>query len=146
MHILVNNAGVMDTLQGTTAQGWETQFVTNHLGHFALTTGLHDALAVGGDARVVVVSSSGHAASPVVFDDLFFDRRPYDPGLAHGQSKTANALFAVELTRRWAADGITANSLTPGGIWTPLQRHWSPSSGPPPRSRRVRPNGPARSP
>ena len=126
LHILVNNAGVMDTPQGTTAQGWETQFGTNHLGHFALATGLHGALAAAGDARVVAVSSSGHAASPVVFDDLFFERRPYDPGLAYGQSKTANVLFAVEATRRWAADGITANALMPGGIWTPLQRHWSP--------------------
>lgn len=126
LHVLVHNAGVMDTPRGTTAQGWETQLGTNHLGHFALATGLHDALAAAGDARVVVVSSSGHAASPVVFDDLFFERRPYDPGLAYGQSKTANVLFAVELTRRWAADGITANALMPGGIWTPLQRHWSP--------------------
>jgi NAD(P)-dependent dehydrogenase (short-subunit alcohol dehydrogenase family) len=126
LHILVNNAGVMDTPRGTTAQGWETQFGTNHLGHFALATGLHGALAAAGDARVVAVSSSGHAASPVVFDDLFFARRPYDPGLAYGQSKTANVLFAVEATRRWAADGVTANALMPGGIWTPLQRHWSP--------------------
>jgi NAD(P)-dependent dehydrogenase (short-subunit alcohol dehydrogenase family) len=125
LHILVNNAGVMDTPQGTTAQGWETQFGTNHLGHFALTTGLHEALAAAGDARVVSVSSSGHAASPVVFDDLFFERRKYTPGLAYGQSKTANVLFAVELTRRWAADGVTANALMPGGVWTPLQRHWS---------------------
>lgn len=125
LDILVNNAGVMDTPQGTTAQGWETQFGVNHLGHFALATGLHEALAASGDARVVSVSSSGHAASPVVFDDLFFERREYEPGLAYGQSKTANVLFAVELTRRWAADGITANALTPGGVWTPLQRHWS---------------------
>lgn len=125
LHILVNNAGVMDTPQGRTAQGWETQLGTNHLGHFALTTGLHGALAAAGDARVVSVSSSGHATSPVVFDDLFFERRAYTPGLAYGQSKTANALFAVELTRRWAGDGITANALMPGGIWTPLQRHWS---------------------
>ena len=125
LHVLVNNAGVMDTPRGTTAQGWETQFGTNHLGHFALTTGLHAALAAAGDARVVSVSSSAHAASPVVFDDLFFERRPYTPGLAYGQCKTANVLFAVELTRRWAADGVTANALMPGGIWTPLQRHWS---------------------
>ncbi len=125
LHVLVNNAGVMDTPRGTTAQGWETQFGTNHLGHFALTTGLHEALAAAGDARVVSVSSSGHAASPVVFEDLFFERREYTPGLAYGQSKTANSLFAVELTRRWAGDGITANALMPGGIWTPLQRHWS---------------------
>ncbi len=125
LHVLVNNAGVMDTPRGRTAQGWETQFGTNHLGHFALTTGLHGALAEAGDARVVVVSSSGHAASPVVFDDLFFERRGYEPGLAYGQSKTANVLFAVEATRRWAQDGINANALMPGGIWTPLQRHWS---------------------
>lgn len=125
LHVLINNAGVMDTPRGTTAQGWETQFGTNHLGHFALTLGLHDALAAGGDARIVSVSSSGHALSPIVFEDLFFERRPYDPGLAYGQSKTANVLFAVEATRRWADEGITANALMPGGIWTPLQRHWS---------------------
>jgi NAD(P)-dependent dehydrogenase (short-subunit alcohol dehydrogenase family) len=115
----------MDTPLGTTAQGFELQFGTNHLGHFALTTGLHGALASTGDARVVVVSSSAHANSPVVFDDLFFERREYTPGLGYGQSKTANSLFAVEATRRWAGDGITANALMPGGIWTPLQRHWS---------------------
>ena len=125
LHILINNAGVMDTPRGETAQGWEAQFGTNHLGHFALTTGLHEALAAAGDARVVAVSSSGHAASPVHFEDLFFQRRPYDPELAYGQSKTAVVLFAVEATRRWAADGIVANALTPGGVWTPLQRHWS---------------------
>ncbi len=125
LHVLVNNAGVMDTPHLTTAQGFELQLGTNHLGHFALATGLHEALVSAGDARVVVVSSSGHAASPVVFDDLFFERRPYDPGLAYGQSKTANVLFAVEATRRWSGDGITANALMPGGIWTPLQRHWS---------------------
>ncbi|WP_380163744.1 SDR family NAD(P)-dependent oxidoreductase [Jannaschia sp. R86511] len=125
LHVLINNAGVMDTPHLRTAQGFELQLGTNHLGHFALATGLHDALAAAGDARVVVVSSSGHAASPVVFDDLFFERRAYDPGLAYGQSKTANVLFAVEATRRWSGDGITANALMPGGIWTPLQRHWS---------------------
>lgn len=59
------------------------------------------------------------------FEDLFFEKREYEPGLAYGQSKTAVVLFAVEATRRWAADGITANALTPGGVWTPLQRHWS---------------------
>ncbi|MDQ8043324.1 MAG: SDR family NAD(P)-dependent oxidoreductase [Patulibacter sp.] len=125
LHILVNNAGVMDTPFGHTKQGFELQFGTNHLGHFALATGLHSALAAAGDARIVSVASSGHANSPVVFDDLFFERREYTPGLGYGQSKTANVLFAVEATRRWAADGITANALMPGGIWTPLQRHWS---------------------
>ena len=126
LHVLVNNAGVMDTPETYTPLGWELQFATNHMGHFALALGLHDALAADGAARIVSVSSSGHGRSPVVFEDLFFDRRAYDPGLAYGQSKTANALFAVGASRRWAADGITANALMPGGIWTPLQRHWSP--------------------
>jgi len=126
LHVLVNNAGVMETPETYTPLGWELQFATNHMGHFALALGLHPALAADGAARIVSVSSSAHGASPVVFDDLFFDRRPYDPGLAYGQSKTANVLFAVEASRRWAGDGITANALMPGGIWTPLQRHWSP--------------------
>jgi NAD(P)-dependent dehydrogenase (short-subunit alcohol dehydrogenase family) len=125
LHVLVNNAGVMDSPETYTENGWELQFATNHMGHFALATGLHDALAADGSARVVSVSSSGHGNSPVVFDDLFFDRRDYEPGLGYGQSKTANVLLAVELTRRWADDGITSNALMPGGIWTPLQRHWS---------------------
>ena len=109
-----------------TPAGWELQFATNHLGHFALARGLHAALAADGSARMVSVSSSGHAGSPVVFDDLFFARRPYEPGLAYAQSKTANVLFAVEASRRWADDGITANALMPRGIWTRLQRHWDP--------------------
>lgn len=128
LHILVNNAGVMNSPQSFTPQGWELQFATNHLGHFALATGLHGALTADGAARIVVVSSSGHGSSPVVFDDLFFARHPYDAGRAYGQSKTANVLFAVEATRRWAADGITANALMPGGIWTNLQRHWDPAA------------------
>lgn len=127
LHILVNNAGIMMTPESYTSQGWELQFATNHLGHFALAAGLHPALAADGSARIVVVSSSGHGNSPVIFDDLFFDRRPYDPGAAYGQSKTANVLFAVEATRRWSADGITANALMPGGVWTNLQRYWDPA-------------------
>ena len=73
------------------------------------------------------VSSSGHGASGIRFDDLFFDRGPYDAGLAYGQSKTANVLFALEATRRWADDGIAAAAVMPGGIWTNLQRHWDPA-------------------
>ena len=126
LHVLVNNAGVMNTPEQYTAAGWELQFATNHMGHFALALGLHEALAADGAARIVSVSSSGHGSSPVVFDDLHFDRRDYDPSLAYGQSKTANVLFAVEATRRWASEGITANALMPGGIWTNLQRHWDP--------------------
>ncbi|WP_336921282.1 SDR family NAD(P)-dependent oxidoreductase [Aquipuribacter sp. SD81] len=126
LHLLVANAGVMTPPLTRTADGWELQLAVNHLGHFALATGLHGALAADGAARVVVVSSSGHASSPVLFDDPSFERRPYDPGVAYGQSKTANVLFAVEATRRWVGDGITANAVMPGGIFTNLQRHWDP--------------------
>jgi NAD(P)-dependent dehydrogenase (short-subunit alcohol dehydrogenase family) len=123
LHILVNNAGIMASPLMRTAQGWEMQFATNHLGHFALTTGLHRALAAAGVARIVSVSSSAHHRSPVIFDDIHFERREYEPWLAYGQSKTANVLFAVEASKRWAADGITANALMPGGIRTNLQRY-----------------------
>ncbi|TPG34586.1 SDR family NAD(P)-dependent oxidoreductase [Mycolicibacterium hodleri] len=124
LHILVNNAGVMAIQELTmSASGHEMQFATNHLGHFALAVGLHDALAAAGGARIVSVSSGGHLRSPVVFDDIDFAFRDYDPFGAYGQSKTANVLFAVGATRRWAADGIVANALMPGGIATPLQRH-----------------------
>ena len=127
LHVLVNNAGVMAIQELTrTPEGWEMQFATNHLGHFALALGLHDALAAGGSARIVSVSSAAHLRSPVVLDDIHFSFREYDPWLAYGQSKTANVLFAVEATRRWAADGITANALMPGGIATALQRHVDP--------------------
>ncbi|OKK23409.1 oxidoreductase [Streptomyces sp. CB02488] len=123
LHMLVDNAGIMALPElSLTADGWERQFATNHLGHFALANGLHDALAsVGG--RIAAVSSTGHLASPVVFDDINFGERPYDPFLAYGQSKSAVVLFAAEAATRWAADGITANSLMPGGIKSPLQKH-----------------------
>jgi NAD(P)-dependent dehydrogenase (short-subunit alcohol dehydrogenase family) len=124
LHILVANAGIMALPElRRTAEGWELQFATNHLGHFGLALGLHDALAAAGNARIVVVSSNAHRVSPVVFDDIHFERRAYGDWPAYGQSKTANVLFAVEATKRWAADGITANALMPGGIRTGLQRH-----------------------
>ncbi|GIJ65481.1 SDR family NAD(P)-dependent oxidoreductase [Virgisporangium ochraceum] len=130
LHLLVNNAGVMAAPLTRTPEGWELQFATNHLGHFGLTAGLHRALAQGAaetgrGSRVVSVSSAGHLRSPVDFDDPHFERRGYEPWTAYGQSKTANILFAVELTRRWQADGVTANALHPGGIRTNLQRHVS---------------------
>jgi NAD(P)-dependent dehydrogenase (short-subunit alcohol dehydrogenase family) len=125
LHILVNNAGIMAAPLMRTPQGWEMQFATNHLGHFALATGLHDALAAAGRARVVSVSSSAHHRSPVVFDDIHFEHRAYEPWSAYGQSKTANVLFAVEGSKRWADDGITINALMPGGIRTNLQRYVS---------------------
>ena len=124
LHILVNNAGIMALPElERTREGWELQFATNFMGHFALTVGLHDALAAGHGARVVSVSSSGNLFSPVVFDDLHFDFRSYDPLAAYGQSKTADALLAVEATRRWSGEGIYANALNPGAIATGLQKH-----------------------
>jgi NAD(P)-dependent dehydrogenase (short-subunit alcohol dehydrogenase family) len=128
LDLLVNNAGVMALPERRlTPQGWEMQFATNHLGHFALATRLHAALAAAGEARIVSLTSRGHLRSPVVFEDLNFAARPYDPWLAYGQSKTANVLFAVEATRRWAGDGITANAVHPGAIAeTNLSRHMDP--------------------
>lgn len=125
LHALIGNAGIMAPPLQRTPAGWESQFATNHLGHFALATALHDALAAAGGARIVSVSSRGHLRSPVHFDDINFTERDYDPWLAYGQSKTANVLFAVEATRRWADDGITANAVHPGGIWTNLVRYLS---------------------
>jgi NAD(P)-dependent dehydrogenase (short-subunit alcohol dehydrogenase family) len=131
LHLLVNNAGIVTGGAAYTAQGWELQFATNHLGHFALATGLHAALARGaayrGEARIVSVSSTAHMRAGVDFTDLHFTRRVYDPQLAYAQSKTANSLFAVEATRRWAADGIYANAVNPGGVATGLQRNFTPA-------------------
>lgn len=124
LHILVNNAGVMAIPElEKTPQGFELQFGTNFLGHFALTYWLHKALATANGARVVSLSSSGHLFSPVNFDDLNFDFIPYTPFGAYGQSKTANALLAVAITRRWGSDGIFSNAVNPGAIATGLQKH-----------------------
>ena len=124
LHILVNNAGIMalPTLEQS-AEGRELQLATNYLGHFGLTLLLKDAMIQAQGARIVCLSSSANLLSPVVFDDIDFRFREYDPFSAYGQSKTANALFAVGITERWANDGIIANALMPGGIMTALQRH-----------------------
>jgi NAD(P)-dependent dehydrogenase (short-subunit alcohol dehydrogenase family) len=133
LHILVCNAGVMATPELRTAEGWEAQIATNHLGHFALALGLHIAMKATGNARIVVVSSVGHVNGDVDFDDLMFERRPYDPWTAYGQSKTANILFMVDAARRWKNDGITVNALNPGRIAsTRLGRHIA--ATPPPAS------------
>lgn len=123
LHILVNNAGVSATPERRTPEGWELQFATNHLGHFALATGLHRALAAAGHARVVSLSSIAHVQAPMVFEDVNFRERPYDRLLAYGESKTATALFVVEANRRWAGDGITVNAANPGAVATNLGRH-----------------------
>ena len=123
LHLLINNAGIMATPEQRTKDGFELQFATNHLGHFALALCLQKPLAQAGNARIVCVSSTAHVYSPVVFDDIHFRYRPYDPLLAYAQSKSAVNLFSVAATNRWAKEGITANSLNPGAIKTNLQRH-----------------------
>ncbi|MFD3493237.1 SDR family NAD(P)-dependent oxidoreductase [Streptomyces sp. NPDC058690] len=124
LHILINNAGIMALPElEVTPEGHELQFATNYLGHFALTSGLHDALAAASGARIVSVSSSAHLFSPVIFDDLDFRFRPYDRWAAYAQSKTADVLLAVEADRRWSHEGILANALNPGAIATGLQKH-----------------------
>ncbi len=123
--ILVNSAGIMATPEMRDAQGHEAQFATNHLGHFRLTLGLWPALVAAGGARVVSVSSRGHQIAGVDFEDIDFRVRSYDKWVAYGQSKTANALFAMALDRRGLSHGIRAFSLHPGQILTDLARHLS---------------------
>ncbi|CUX37650.1 3-oxoacyl-[acyl-carrier-protein] reductase FabG [Clostridium sp. C105KSO15] len=124
LDILINNAGVMNLPElKLTDDGFEEQFAANYLGHFALAVGLHEALAQSGAARIVSVSSISHLSSPVIFDDINFKFRPYDPGLAYGQAKSAVILFTVGVSKYWAKEGITANALMPGAISTNLQRH-----------------------
>ncbi|MFE4535553.1 SDR family NAD(P)-dependent oxidoreductase [Streptomyces scopuliridis] len=119
--LVINNAAVMACPETRVGPGWEAQFATNHLGHFALVNRLWPAIAPGG-ARVVSLSSSGHRLSPIRWDDLWF-ARDYDKWQAYGQAKTANALFAVELDALGRDSGVRAFSVHPGGILTPLQRH-----------------------
>ena len=122
LKLLINNAGTMATPFGLTADGHETQFGTNHLGHFLFTTLLMPALLAAAPARVVALSSIGHRRSDVHLDDPDYRVRPYEKWEAYGHSKTANSLFAVGLTQRYARQGVTANAVHPGGIMTNLQR------------------------
>lgn len=126
LSILVNNAGVMACPLGRTKDGFETQFGTNHLGHFLLARLLVPALEKGAPSRLVSLSSAGHMYSPIVFDDPNYEHRAYRPFEAYGQAKTANALFAVEFDRRHRDKGIRAFSVMPGVINTNLGRHMTP--------------------
>lgn len=127
LNILINNAGVMACPLSYTADDLEMQIGTNHFGHFLLSVGLARALMNGAEAghsaRVVSLSSIGHLRSAIDFDDPHYRSRPYDKWQAYGQSKTANALFAVGFDKRFRDLGVRANSVMPGGIMTPLQRH-----------------------
>jgi NAD(P)-dependent dehydrogenase (short-subunit alcohol dehydrogenase family) len=124
LNILINNAAVMANPLSRDARGHESQFATNHLGHFQLAARLWPLVKAGGPGtRVVALSSLGHRISPVHFDDIHFERREYQKWQAYGQAKTANSLFAVHLDRLAAPHGIRAFAVHPGGIATPLQRH-----------------------
>ncbi|WP_405922875.1 SDR family NAD(P)-dependent oxidoreductase [Streptomyces sp. NBC_00035] len=119
--IVINNAGIMACPETRVGPGWEAQFATNHLGHYALVNRLWPAIAPGG-ARVISVSSGGHHNSAIRWDDPHW-KTGYDKWQAYGQAKTANVLFAVQLDRLGQESGVRAFSLHPGGILTPLQRH-----------------------
>jgi NAD(P)-dependent dehydrogenase (short-subunit alcohol dehydrogenase family) len=123
--VVIANAGVMATPFGHTADGFETQFGTNHLGHFVLVNRIAPLIRAGG--RLVNLSSAGHRFANVDLEDPNFERTPYDPFVAYGRSKTANILFAVAFDQRHRARGIRAAAVHPGGIHTELGRHMDPS-------------------
>jgi len=125
LHILVNNAGIMAPPLARDARGYESQFSANHLGHFQLTCRLWPSLVAAQGARVVALSSYAHRRAGIDFHDPNFERREYDPWIAYGQSKTANALFAVALDSIGQRQGVRAFSVHPGGIVTDLIRHMS---------------------
>src|SRR5258707_5472610 len=123
--VVIANAGVMATPFGHTADGFETQFGTNHLGHFVLVNRIARLLRAGG--RLINLSSSGHRYSNVDLDDPNFERMPYEPFVAYGRSKTANILFAVAFDERHRGRGVRAAAAHPGGIRTELDRHLDPT-------------------
>ena len=123
LDILIANAAVMASPLARDARGYESQFATNHLGHFQLAARLWPLLAAAGSARVVVLSSIGHRLNGLDLDDPHFERRPYDKWTAYGQAKSANALFALQLDKLGQRHGVRAFSVHPGGIMTALQRH-----------------------
>ena len=123
---IIANAGIMAPPFGRTGDGFELQFGTNHLGHFALITRISPLLAEGG--RLVVLSSQAHRVADVDLEDPNFERQAYDPFVAYGRSKTANALFAVEFDRRHRDRGIRAAAVMPGNSLTDLPRHFSPEA------------------
>lgn len=121
--LLINNAGIMACPEARIEGGWESQFGVNHLGHFVLTKGLLPALLAADSPRVVSLSSIGHRRGGVNFEDINFEKTPYEKWTAYAQAKTANALFALGLDMKYADQGLRAFSVHPGGIMTPLQRH-----------------------
>jgi len=123
LHLLVNSAGIMAPPLTRDARGFESQFATNHLGHFQLTARLWPALVAANGARVVALTSLGHRYSPVVFEDWNYEHREYQKWAGYSQSKTANSLFAVGLDKRGKSHGVRAFAVHPGGILTDLTRY-----------------------
>ena len=123
LDLLINNAGIMAVPFARTSSGCESQFATNHIGHFLLTNLLVPLLLAAGKARVVNLSSGGHKHCPVNFDDIHWQSREYNKWGAYGQAKTANALFTVALQNRLAAKGVSVFAVHPGAIPTELGRH-----------------------
>jgi len=122
--VIIANAGVMAIPKGTTVDGFEIQFGTNHLGHFVLVNRIASLLRAG--SRLVNLSSAGHRYADVDLEDPNFEHTPYEEFVAYGRSKTANVLFAVEFDRRHRARGVRATAVHPGGIKTELSRHLTP--------------------
>ena len=123
LNILINNAGIMACPETRIGKDWESQFAINHIGHFLLTKELMSVMADTEGSRFVSLSSSAHALTGILWDDIHFSKQPYDKWMAYGQSKTASSLIAIEFNKRMRDYGVEGFSVHPGGIITPLQRH-----------------------
>ena len=123
LNILINNAGIMACPETRIGNNWESQFAINHIGHFLLTNELMDMMIDIEGARFVSLSSSAHALTGILWNDIHFQNTPYDKWMAYGQSKTASSLIAIEFNNRMRDKGVEGYAVHPGGIITPLQRH-----------------------
>ena len=123
LDLLINNAGIMACPETRIGNDWESQFAINHIGHFLLTRELMDVMADNQGARFVSLSSSAHSLTGILWEDIHFQKNPYDKWMAYGQSKTASSLIAIEFHRKMKDKGVNGYSVHPGGIITPLQRH-----------------------
>jgi len=123
LSLLINNAGIMACPETRVGDNWESQFAINHIGHFLLTEELMNTMANTEGSRFVSLSSSAHALTGILWDDIHFNKQPYDKWMAYGQSKTASSLIAIEFNEKMKDYGVEGFSVHPGGIITPLQRH-----------------------
>ena len=123
LSLLINNAGIMACPETRVGDNWESQFAINHIGHFLLTRELMSILADTQGSRFVSLSSSAHALTGILWDDIHFNKQPYNKWMAYGQSKTASSLIAIELNKKMKDYGVESFSVHPGGIITPLQRY-----------------------